>query len=329
MQRAKPVGAEFQWEEDSCHNRDVVPIETGVCCPSAATEAVVSKRKGDNRWLWTVICLFGLLSFVPFVWAAVQVRTRRFVTAAIVNTVGSAAAFGAASLGGILESAERAQTLRESGVPDAVVDATVERGDAWAYWVVVAVWLGSSLYALYLKPEYVQWRTRHMGPQNVIGWPSQHIPPPPPPHPSSRVWGAPEPSASTVQITNHIYGGVNNVNAQATVVQAGGNVKGVNGGRVDQSAVSSGLQPEVVLAFISRYRAALAELDPDSRQAAEAELALLAVAISSPQPDEAMVNRQLLTLKALAQQAIASGAAKAAATAGSALMATLLSNWPF
>ena len=285
----------------------------------------MGKRKGDHRWLWTVICMFGFLSFVPFLWAAVQVRTKPFRTAAIISSVGSAMAFAAAAVGGLFEAAERTQTLRESGAPDSVVDATVASGDTWAVWVVVAVWLGSGLYALYLNPEYVQWRARRLGHQYVGGGSVQGVPPPTP----SSAWGAPAPSASTMQITNNIYGGVNNVNAQATVVQAGGNVSGVNGGKVDQTATSSGLQAEVVLAFISQYRAALTDLDPGSRQAAEAQLDQLEAEISSPEPDEGVVNRQLHTLKALAHHAVASGLTKAAATAGSALMATLLSTWPF
>jgi hypothetical protein len=285
----------------------------------------VGKRKGDNRWLWTVVCMFGFLSFVPFVWAAVQVRTKPFRTAAIISSVGSAVAFVAAAAGGLLEAAERNQALRESGAPDSVVNATVASGDTWAVWVIAAVWLGSSLYALYLNPEYVQSRARRLGYQSVGSGSVQGVPPPTP----SSAWGAPAPSASTMQITNNIYGGVNNVNAQATVVQAGGNVSGVNGGKVDQTATSSGFQAEVVLAFISQYRAALTELDLGSRQAAEAQLDQLEAEISSPEPDEFVVNRLLHTLKALAHHAVSSGVTRAAAAAGSALMATLLSNWPF
>lgn len=284
----------------------------------------MGKHKGDHRWLWTVVCTFGMFSFVPFVWAAVQVRGKRFSTAAIVSSVGAAIAFTSASVGGLFEAAEQAQTLRESGVPESVVKASVARGDAWAYWVIVAVWLGSSLYALYLNPEYVQWRSRRLGHQSLSGG---SVPPfSPPAAPTS--WIAPAPSTSTVQITNNIYGGVNNVNAQANVVQAGGNVKGVHGGKVEQSATSWGVQPEVVLAFISQYRAALVEMDHGSRQVAEVQLDQLAAEMRSAEPDEVVVNRHLHTLKALAHHAVASGAAKAAAVAGSTLMATLLDGWP-
>jgi len=205
------------------------------------------------------------------------------------------------------------------------VEAAGVSGDAWASWVFAAVWLGLSLYALYLNPEYVRWRASRLGNRGVSGGSVQNAPPPVP----STAWAAPGPSASTVQITNNIYGGTNNVNAQATAIQSGGSVMGINGGKVEQSATSTGLQAEVVLAFINQYRAALLELDDRSRRAAEAQLDQLAAEMTSQEPDEDAVNQHLHTLKALAHHAVASGVTKAAMTAGSALMSTLLSSWPF
>jgi hypothetical protein len=102
-----------------------------------------------------------------------------------------------------------------------------------------------------------------------------------------------------MHVTNNIYGGINNVNAQATVVQAGGNVRGVNGGKVEQSATSSGLQAEVVLAFISQYSAALNELEPGSRRAAEVQLDQLAMEMTSSAPNEDVVSQHLHTLRLL------------------------------
>jgi len=286
----------------------------------------MGKRKGDRRWLWTVVITFGLLSFAPFVWAAIQVRTRRFKTAAVIVSAASAVAIVCAVIGGLFEAAQRSQSLREAGVPDDVVAATVAPGDAWATWVIAGVWLGTCLYALYLNPEYLEWRARRLGGENVAVVPTYY----PSPQTPSHSWAAPQPMTPPVQqITNHIYGGTNNVNAQATVVQAGGDVRGVNGGKVAQSASSAGLEPEVVLAFISQYRAALRELDVGSRQAAEAQLDQLSVEMASSAPDEAIVSRNIHTLKALAHHAVTSGLTRAAATAGSAMMATLLNNWPF
>lgn len=285
----------------------------------------MGKRKGDRRWLWTVVVSFGLLSFVPFVWAAIQVRTKRFKTAAVIVSAVSGVAIVCAVIGGFFAAAQRSQSLREAGVPDDVVAATVAPGDAWATWVIAGVWLGTCLYALYLNPEYLEWRARRLGGQNLDAVPTYY----PSPQTQSQPWAAPQPMTPPVQITNHIYGGTNNVNAQATVVQAGGDVREVNGGKVAQSASSAGLEPEAVLAFISQYRAALRELDVGSRQAAEAQLDQLSVELASSAPDEAIVRRNIHTLKALAHHAVTSGLTKAAATAGSALMATLLNNWPF
>ena len=283
----------------------------------------MGKRKGDNRWLWTVVCTFGMLSFVPFIWAAVQVRTKSFRTAAIVSSLGSATAFVSASVGGLFEAAEQSQKLRDAGVPDSVVEATVVSGPAWVSWVLMALWLGSSLYALYLNPEYVRWRTGRLGSQGA-GGSAQHIPPSP-----LGAWGAPTPLAPTAQVTNNFYGGSNNVNAQAAAVQSSGNVEGIHSGRIEQSATSTGFQADVVLAFIDQYRAALVELDHGPRQAAEAQLDQLAVEMTSGAPDEVVVSRHLHTLKALAHHAISSGGTKAAAAAGSALMSSLLGAWPF
>ena len=301
----------------------------------------MGKRKGDNRWLWTVVCTFGMLSFVPFIWAAIQVRTKRFGTAAIINIVGSATVFVAAALGGVFEAAEQTEKLRDAGASESAVEAAGLNGDAWASWVFVAVWLGSSLYALYLNPEYVQWRASRLGQQGVDSGPASSIPPPAPPRawvpggsaqhvpPPANAWAGHVPAAPSVQITNNIYGGVNNVNSQATTVQAGGNVSGVNGGRVKQSATSTGLQADAVLAFMAQYRAALLELDDGSRRAAETQLNQLAAEIASPELDEDSVRSHLHTLRALAHHAVASGARGAAAAGGSALMSTLLNNWPF
>ncbi len=285
----------------------------------------MSKRKGDHRWLWTVVGTFGMLSFIPFIWAAIQVRTKSFRTAAIINSLGSATVFAAAAVGGVFEAAEQTENLRAAGVPDSVLEAAGVRGAAWASWVFAAVWLGSSLYALYLNPEYVRWRASRLGHQGVGDGPVPHVPPPAP----LSAWASPAPTASAVQITNNIYGGVNNVNAQATAVRAGGNVSGINGGKVEQSATSTGLQADVVLAFINQYRAALIELDDGSRRAAEAQLDQLAAEMRSPEPNEESVKGHIHTLKALAHHAISSGATKAAAAAGSALMSTLLGSWPF
>jgi len=182
-----------------------------------------------------------MLSFLPFIWAAIQVRTKSFRTAAIISSVGSATVFVSAAAGGFFEAAEQEQKLRDSGVPDSVVEAAGASGDAWASWVFAAVWLGLSLYALYLNPEYVRWRASRLGNRGVGGGSFQNAPPPVP----STAWAAPWPSASTVQITNNIYGGTNNVNAQATAIQSGGSVMGINGGKVEQSATSTGLQAEV------------------------------------------------------------------------------------
>ena len=132
-----------------------------------------------------------------------------------------------------------------------------------------------------------------------------------------------------MHIAQYIYGGNNNVSAHATAVQSGGDVTGINGGMVEQSATSTGLPADAVFAFINQYRAALLELDYGSRQAAEAQLDQLAAEMSSDEPDAVVVKGHLHTLRALAHQAATGGATKAAAVAGSALMSTLLNNWPF
>ena len=140
----------------------------------------MGKRDGDNRWLWTVVCTFGMLSFVPFIWAAVQIRTKSFRAAAIISSVGSTTVLVSAAVGGIFEAADQAQQLRASGVPDSVVKAAGVRGDAWAYWVFAAVWLGLCLYALYLNPEYVRWRASRLGNRRVSGGSGQNARPPVP-----------------------------------------------------------------------------------------------------------------------------------------------------
>jgi hypothetical protein len=126
-----------------------------------------------------------------------------------------------------------------------------------------------------------------------------------------------------------VNGGNNSFSAQATSIQASGDVSGVSGGHIEQSVTSTGLQPEVVLAFISQYRAALTELDRGTQQAAQAHLDQLTNELSAYQPNENAVNQHLHTPKALASHALSAGLAKAASAGGSIAMSALLDQWPF
>jgi len=282
----------------------------------------VGKQKGDNRWLWTVVCTMGLLSFAPFIWAAIQTRSARFRTAAIVNSVGSAIVWMSLVLSGALAAAEQTREMREAGVPDSIVEASGPTGDSWAYWVVAAVWAASSAYALYLNPQYVQWRSRRIGdgiaaqPQRAPAAPLTAAPPQPPA------------AAPYMNITNNIYGGTNSVNTQGALVNAGGDVNDVNSGAVEQSTSSEGLEPEVVMALIEQYRRALAELDDERRQMAKDHLDQLALEMATAEPQQEAVKGHLDSLKAIAHQALTTGAGRAAGAGGVALFSTLLSNWP-
>jgi hypothetical protein len=280
----------------------------------------LGKRKGDNRWLWTVVCTFGLLSFAPFIWAAIQTRSERFRTAAIVSGVASALVWISLIAGGVFAAADEGQEMRDAGVPDAVVETAGPQGDAWAYWVVAVVWAVTSAYALYLNPEYVQWRARRIGNQAASEFgqpPLGLLNPPPPPA------GAP-----SMHITTNIYGGTNSVNTQGAMVNAGGDVTDVNSGAVEQSTSSEGLEPAVILALIEQYRIALVELDHDARHVAEHRLDQLALEMATAEPDEPAVKGHLESVRAIAHQAVMAGAGRAAGAGGAALLSALLSNWP-
>lgn len=131
-----------------------------------------------------------------------------------------------------------------------------------------------------------------------------------------------------MQITNNIYGGTNSVNTQGAVVNAGGDVMGVNSGAVEQSTSSEGIAPEVILALIERYRTALVELDHDARHVAERRLDQLALEVATAEPNHTAVKGHLDSLKAVARQAVTDGAGRAAAGGGAAMLSALLSNWP-
>jgi hypothetical protein len=280
----------------------------------------LGKRKGDNRWLWTVVCTFGLLSFAPFIWAAIQTRSVRFRTAAVVSCVASAVVWISLVASGALAAAEQRQEMRDAGVPDSVLATDGPTGDLWAYWVVAAVWVASSAYALYLNPEYVQWRARRIVDRAASESAQAPFGPfTPPPSPTV---------TPSMQITNNIYGGTNSVNTQGAVVNAGGDVKGVNSGTVEQSTSSEGIEPEVVLALVEQYRTALAELDDDARQLAQRRLDQLALEMAAAEPDQAEVKGHLDSLKAIARQAVTAGAGRAAGAGGVAALSALLSNWP-
>ncbi len=280
----------------------------------------LGKQKGDNRWLWTVVGTLGLLSFGPFIWAAIQTRSPRFRTAAVVSCVASVVVWISLVASGALAAAEQRQDLRDAGVPDSVLATDGPTGDPWAYWVLAAVWAASSAYALYLNPEYVQWRARRIGSQTA-GEPAQAPSGPwtPPPAPTT---------APSMQITTYIYGGTNSVNNQGAAINAGGDVRGVNSGAVEQSTSSQGVEPEVVLALVEQYRTALAELDHDARQLAQRRLDQLALEMATAEPDQAEVKGHLDSLKAIARQAVTAGAGRAAGAGGVAALSALLSNWP-
>jgi hypothetical protein len=278
-------------------------------------------KHSEHRWVWVVVCCFGAFAFVPFLWAAVQVRTRNFWNAAIVSCVGSAASWVALSTGGLFAAADQRDALKAAGVPAEVVDQTGISGATWAYVVLFAAWGGTSLYALYLNPEYLSWRRfRREGyhPAQAAA-PTEWSP-----GGSRRDSSSPpirEQKRRAVPLVN--WRGTVNVHEQ--VVNAGGDVSGVHAGTVSQQGSVSGLQVEAVVALMAQYRAALIEMDPSSRQQAELALANLESEISLPQPDTTVASRQLEVLKAIAQRAVV----LAASGAGAQLVTALLKSWTF
>jgi hypothetical protein len=223
----------------------------------------------------------------------------------------------------MFEAAEQRAKLRAAGVPESVIGATDSSTPSWATWVIAGIWIGMSLYALYLNPEYVRWRAARIGRSSEIR-PSQASAFATQP----TAWSPPVPHGSVVQYIT-VNGGDNNFNTQSTSVQAGGNVSGISGSHVEQSATSAGLPTEVLLAFIDQYRAALTGLDVGTQHAAEPRLKQLAAEVTAAQPNGAVINQNLQTLKALAHHALSAGIAKAATTGGSAAMSALLAQWPF
>lgn len=296
----------------------------------------MENKKGDNRWLWTVVLCFGFLSFAPFIWAAIQTRSARFRTAAIGSSIGSAAAFLAAGIGGIGDAADQRREMEESGVPESVIDASAPSGQAWAYWVVIAVWALSSAYALYLNPEYKAWRDRRANSQPTTpaaetapttspiyqpiprGYPP--IAPPPPAAPTD---------SPSIHYTMNIYGGTNSVNNQGAVVRADGDVHDVLNGSVEQSTSSQGFEPAIVAALIAEYRTALIELNHEVRHDAEHRLDQLESEIALASPNQDAVKGHLDSLKAIAKSAVTAGAGRAVGAGGVALLSSVLGNWPF
>ncbi len=283
--------------------------------------ATPALQPSGHRWVWAVVGCVGALSFIPFLWAAVQVRTRKFWNAAIVSCVVSAASWVALTAGGLFAAADQRKALEAAGIPDEVVDQAGIGGAAWANVVLLAAWVGTGLYALYLNPEYLFWRRSRQDGYT----PQQPATLPPPGQSGQGRYSSPpiihEQKPRAVPLIN--WRGTVNVHEQ--VVHAGGNVSGVHGGTVSQQGSVSGLPIEAVVALMAQYRAVLIEMDPDSRQQAELVLADLERAISLPKPDTTAASRHLELLKAIAQRAVIS----AASGTGAKLVSALLKSWPF
>lgn len=287
----------------------------------AAPPTPPPSERGGHRWVWVVVGCLGAFAFVPFLWAAVQVRTRNFRNAAIVSCVASTAAWVALTAGGLFAAADQRNALEDAGVPDEVIDQAGISGSTWAYVVLFAAWGGTSLYALYLNPEYLSWRrfrrdgdTPHQAATLTVsprGGPQRDSSPP-------RIR---EQKPRAVPLIN--WRGTVNIHEQ--VVQAGGDVSGVHGGTVSQQGSVSGLPIEVVVALMVQYRAALIEMDPGAREQAELVLANLEREIGLPKPDTTAASRHLEMLKAIAQRAVIS----AASGTGTKLVSALLKSWPF
>ncbi len=288
---------------------------------SSSDGAAPPSEHGGHRWVWVVVGCLGAFAFVPFLWAAVQVRTRNFRNAAIVSCVASTASWVALTAGGLFAAADQREALEEAGVPDEVIDQAGISGATWAYVVLFAVWGGTSLYALYLNPEYLSWR--RSGRDGYASHQSAALTPPA--HGGPLRDSSPpltrEQRPRAVPLIN--WRGTVNVHEQ--VVHAGGDVTGVHGGTVSQRGSVSGMSVEAVLALVAQYRTALIEMDPSSRQEAELILANLEREILLPQPDTTAASRHLEMLKAIAQRAVIS----AASGTGTKFVSALLKSWPF
>src|SRR5688500_8345646 len=95
--------------------------------PYAATQKHPERQ---SRWLWWVYLGVGTLSWIGFVVVATKVRTRKFVSAAVVSTFLSGIAFAA------YEIWPPADDVLQETDPEANVDLSSYNG----IWVVAALW---------------------------------------------------------------------------------------------------------------------------------------------------------------------------------------------
>jgi hypothetical protein len=122
--------------------------------------------------------------------------------------------------------------------------------------------------------------------------------------------------------------------APVTAVQASGrsSIEGVTGsqagvaeGNVRQTATYNGTQTDAVRAWLDEYRAVLSELDEALQAVAQLQLNQVAAEVEKPEPQPAVVNGLLGSLRSFAQNAIAS----AGAGAGTIGLTEVVAHWPF
>lgn len=99
-------------------------------------------EKKKSYWLWWVCLGLGIVSFVGFIIVAFKIQTRRFVVAAVVAIAASAAAIAAVELDPTFNT-----TTTDSSDTTGVSDV------GFGFWVVLAIWAGLVVYALFLLPE--------------------------------------------------------------------------------------------------------------------------------------------------------------------------------
>ncbi|MFT4009183.1 MAG: helix-hairpin-helix domain-containing protein [Nocardioidaceae bacterium] len=109
-------------------------------------------RLRHSVWLLPAILCCGLLSFISFIYAAIRVRTKKFWTAALISSIGSAIAWTAVAL------------LSETS--DEVGGATATKageGGSWGAGIAIAIWAGLLVYGLFLNRDYLRWRAAQEG----------------------------------------------------------------------------------------------------------------------------------------------------------------------
>ena len=139
-------------------------------------------EKKKSYWFWWVCLGLGIASFVGFIILAFKIQTRKFVVAAVVAIAASAAAFAAVELDPTFDTAT-SDSSDTTGVSDV----------GFGFWVVVAIWAGLVVYALFLLPEvkrflesedaaaYARWNTTRGHAQGYYSQPVSKprvVPPP-------------------------------------------------------------------------------------------------------------------------------------------------------